>query len=80
MIHVVIIVVMVAPDVDPMWEQVREYQERQEQDYRRKIEKLRSQLYQVTCSCGWTEWYETPGRGQMGLRAHQQRRKCRRNS
>jgi hypothetical protein len=78
MIHVVIIVVMVEPDRDPRWEYVQEYQDRQEQEYRRQIDELRGKSHQVTCSCGWTEWYQTPGRAQMGLRAHQQRRKCRR--
>lgn len=77
MIHVVIVVVMVAPDRDPMWEYVEDYQARQEQEYRQRIEELRSRSHQVTCSCGWTEWYPTAGRAQMGLRAHQQRRKCR---
>lgn len=33
--------------------------------------------FHATCSCGWhSSGYTTPGRAKMGLRAHQQRRKC----
>jgi hypothetical protein len=52
--------------------------------YAEERERLRQELEQarrgqicITCPCGWSGWYATPGRAKMGLSAHQMRRKCR---
>jgi hypothetical protein len=73
MIHVVIIVVTVAPDVDPMWEYIREYQERQNREFMQKVEELRQSSHKLTCDrCGLELWgYSSPGRAKMALSGHQ---------
>ena len=78
MIHVVIIVVTVAPDRDPMMEYLQDYQERQSREFKQRIEELRRTSHQAVCDrCGLEMWgYPSPGRAKMALSGHQ--RWCRR--
>lgn len=72
MIHVVIIVV-VAADHD---QELRAIYAAERKRFLQEIEDAHSNMFQSTCSCGWTNWYESPGRAKMGLSAHRQRNKC----
>lgn len=70
MIHVVIIVV-IAADND---QALREIYAAEANRLRQEIEIAHSRMSQAVCACGWTNWYETPGKAKMALAAHQQRR------
>lgn len=69
-----VIVVFVPLDTT---QELREIMAREQAQFQRELRDFRAQQHHISCSCGWQEWYQTPGRAKMGLRAHQQRRKCR---
>lgn len=72
MIHVVIVIVVVA-DHD---QELREIYAAERKRLQLQHDQAQGRMTQITCSCGWTNWYETAGRAKMGLSAHRQRRKC----
>jgi len=69
----VIIVVVAQPSND---QELREIYARQAESFRQQVEDARKGQICIQCPCGWFNYYLTPGRAQMGLKAHQQRRKC----
>lgn len=79
MIHVVIIVVMVAPDPDPYMELVTQDQTRRYEELLRERDEMRSRTHSITCDrCGETFYgYASAGRAKMALSGHQ--RRCKRD-
>lgn len=75
MIHVVIIVVMVAPDKDPYEELMIQDQDRRYEELIRERDAMRSRTHSITCPrCKETFYgYASPGRAKMALSGHQRR-------
>jgi hypothetical protein len=73
MIHVIIIVVMVNPEPDPLSQEFHEIYARQREELQQRIEDAQRNMIQVVCDRCNREvgWYPTPGRAKMGLSAHQ---------
>jgi len=71
----IVVLIVVVAQQDNLQE-LRDIYAQQSQSFREQLEDARKGQICIQCPCGWFNYYPTPGRAQMGLRAHQQRRKC----
>jgi hypothetical protein len=68
MIFVCVVIVVAAPD---NLQELRDIYAQEAADRQRSIADLRRQSHEICCSCGWKNYYPTPGRAKMGLSGHQ---------
>lgn len=74
MIFICVIVVVAADD---HLQELRDIYAQEAEQHRQRVAAMDRTGYHATCTCGWSSTgYQTPGRAKMGLKAHQQRRKC----
>jgi hypothetical protein len=78
----IVIIVVAAPPMDHLVAAEKAYQEikaindRQEAEFAARVAAVERNQVSISCSCGWTRGYATPGRAKMGLSGHQ--KACRR--
>lgn len=72
MIFVCVIIVVAPPDG---LQELRDIYAQEAEQYRLKVDAMRAASTFTSCSCGWSDYYPTPGRAKMGLSGH--RRWCR---
>lgn len=75
MIFVCVIIMVAPPDG---LQELRDIYAQEAERYRVQLQAARASMIPISCSCGWTEHYSTPGRAKMGLSGHQ--RWCKRKS
>jgi hypothetical protein len=68
MIFVCVIIVVAPPDG---LQELRDIYAQEAAQFRQRLESLQASSHAISCSCGWHDYYPTPGRAKMGLSGHQ---------
>lgn len=79
----IIIIVVAAPPMDHLvaaeeaYQSIKAINDRNQAEFAAKVAAAEERTpHAITCECGWTRRYATPGKAKMGLSGHQ--RSCRR--